>query len=84
MNSMDDVPILMPVPLYGEIVHDLGRSGSYIAAKRGVIPTVEVQGKLQVPWRIGLKKLAGDDQSVLEALTADFLNKLLKLQARAA
>jgi hypothetical protein len=85
MNAIDDAPITTSVPEYGAIVYGLGRGGSYAAAKAGgAIPTVNVQGKKRVPWRVGLRKLAGDDAAVLDELSRDFISKLRKRQKKAA
>jgi hypothetical protein len=82
MDTTDDVPITTSVPVYGEIVYGLGRYGSYEAAKPGgQIPTIQVRNKKRVPWRIGLRKLAGDDAQLLEAMTKDFVAKYRKLRA---
>jgi hypothetical protein len=82
---MDDIPITISVPEFGEIVYGLGRSGSYEAVKAGgAIPIVNVQGKMRVPWRVGLRRLAGDDSAVLDELTKDFISKLRKRQKKAA
>jgi hypothetical protein len=85
MDAIDDVPITTSVPEYGEIVYGLGRCGSYEAAKPGgLIPFIEVQNKKRVPWRIGLRKIAGDDSAVLEELTKDFISKLRHRREKAA
>ena len=82
MDTTDDVPITTSVPVYGEIVYGLGRYGSYEAAKPGgVIPTIAVQNKKRVPWRVGLRKIAGNDIELLDALTKDFVAKYRKLRA---
>jgi hypothetical protein len=39
----------LSVPEAGALYYGLGRNGSYEAAKRGLIPTIEVLGKLRVP-----------------------------------
>ena len=78
---MDALPITTDVPTYGKAVYGLGRNGSYDAAKSGVIPTIPVQGKLRVPVRVALRKLAGDDASIFEALASDFLSKLKRKAA---
>jgi hypothetical protein len=82
MDATNDMPITTSVPVYGEIVYGLGRYGSYEAAKPGgVIPTIEVQNKKRVPWRVGLRQIAGNDAELLDALTRDFVAKYLKLRA---
>ena len=48
------------VPDAGEVFLGLGRNGSYDAAKRGDIPTIQVGKKIRVPVaimaeRVGLK-----------------------------
>lgn len=72
-----DVPITVSVPEYGLIALGLARSGSYEAAKTGIIPVIEVQAKKRVPVRAALSKLAGGDQEVLKSLTEDFAVKYL-------
>jgi hypothetical protein len=84
MDVMDSPSITMSVPEFGYGVYGLGRNASYEAAKRGVIPTVCVQGKVKVVWRPELRRLAGDDPAVFEAMVKDFLSKLRKRQKKAA
>ena len=84
MNKIShDLPITISVPDYGLIVFELGRSGSYEAAKAKAesFPVIEVQGKKRVPVRVALRKLAGDDPEVLKAITADFASKFFRLKA---
>jgi hypothetical protein len=76
-----ELPLTESVPVFGEIVWGLGRNPSYEAAKAGVIPTIEVRGKKRVPVRVALRRLAGDDPTILEALTKDFLSKLRRRAA---
>jgi hypothetical protein len=52
------------VPEAGAVFYDLGRNGSYEAAKRGEIPTIRVGGKIRVPVapiaeKLGLKTAFG-------------------------
>jgi hypothetical protein len=85
MNANDrDLPITISVPEYGLIALGLHRNGSYEAAKAGVIPVIEVQGKKRVPVRVALRKLAGDDSEVLKAVVADFASKFFRLKDQAA
>lgn len=59
----------MSVPEAGKVYLNLGRNGSYEAAKRGLIPTNEVMGEKRVPIalmerlleRAGNKRAAGSD-----------------------
>jgi hypothetical protein len=82
MNANDsDLPITTSVPVYGLIALGLHRNGSYEAAKAGIIPVIEVQGKKRVPVRVALRKLAGDDPEVLKAIVDDFASKLFRLKA---
>src|ERR1700682_1073022 len=83
MDTSDCLPITTSVPEYGLIALDL-RSGSYEAAKAGIFPVIEVQGKKRVPVRAALRKLAGDDPDVLKAGAADFASKFLRLRGEAA
>jgi hypothetical protein len=82
MDTSDCLPITTSVPEYGLIALDLQRSGSYEAAKAGIFPVIEVQGKKRVPVRAALRKLAGDDPDVLKAVAADFASKFLQLKPR--
>ena len=78
------LPITTSVPEYGLIALGLQRNGSYDAAKAGVIPVIEVQGKKRVPVRAALRKLAGDDPGVLDALASDFALKFSQMKREAA
>jgi hypothetical protein len=84
MDTSDCLPITTSVPEYGLIALDLQRSGSYEAAKAGVFPVIEVQGKKRVPVRAALRKLAGDDPEVLKAVASDFASKFLRLKGETA
>jgi len=83
---MDDqnLPMTISVPDYGLIAFDLSRSASYEAARAGVIPVIEVQGKKRVPVRVALRKIAGDDPEVLKAVVDDFASKFCRLKSQAA
>ena len=48
----------MSVPSAGKLYYDLGRNGSYEAAKRGDIPVIKVGGRLRVPVIAMERKLA--------------------------
>ena len=39
----------LSVPIAGRQYFDLSRGGSYAAAKRGLIPTIRIGGKIRVP-----------------------------------
>jgi len=85
MTASDrDIPITTSVPDYGFIALGLQRNGSYEAAKAGIFPVIEVQGKKRVPVRAALSKLAGNDPDVLRAVTEDFASKLFRLKSTAA
>lgn len=84
MDATDDLPITTSVPEFGYGAYGFGRNPSYEAARRGVISTVEVQGKKRVVWRAELRKLAGDDAVVFEGMVKDFLSKLRKFRKKAA
>jgi len=46
VTSEDDKPWTMPIPEAGKKYFNLSRNGSYDAAKRGVIPTIQI-GRLK-------------------------------------
>jgi hypothetical protein len=71
-----EMPVTMPVTEFGEVAFGLGRNGSYAAANKGTFEIFEVQGKKHVSPRKELRKLAGDDPAVLEAVMKDFALKL--------
>jgi hypothetical protein len=48
----------MSVPAAGTLYFDLGRNGSYEAAKRGEIPVIKVGARLRVPVIAMERKLA--------------------------
>ena len=83
-TTSHNLPITVSVPEYGLIALELQRNGSYEAAKAGVIPVIEVQGKKRVPVRAALRKLAGDDPNVLKAVVDDFALKFFRLKDHAA
>jgi hypothetical protein len=85
-ESNHDLPITISVPDYGLIAFELGRSGSYEAAKANAenFPVIEVQGKKRVPVRVALRKLAGGDPEVLKAVTEDFASRFFRLKAEEA
>jgi hypothetical protein len=77
MNASEfEIPVTVSVPEYGAAALGLSRNGSYAAAIAGIFETIEVQGKKRVPVRKNLRRLAGDDPGILEAVTRDFLSKL--------
>ena len=57
MANQDDEPLTMSVPAAGKKYYGLSRNGSYDAAKRGDIPTINVGRLLRVPVRAMEKKL---------------------------
>jgi hypothetical protein len=69
-------PLTTSVPEHGNIMYELEKNGSYEARRSGAFSAIEVQGKLRVPWRVELAKMAGGDQLLLEALTKNYLAKL--------
>jgi hypothetical protein len=75
------LPLTMSVPQFGKLVFDISDNSAYAAAERGDIPTIEMGGKKRVPVRIALRRLAGDDAALLEAVTRDLLLKLEKAAA---
>jgi hypothetical protein len=78
---MMDVPVTLSVPDFGRAALDVGSNTSYEAAERGDIPVIKVGPKLKrVPVRQALLKLAGGDHAMLEKLTADFLQRLQKIE----
>jgi hypothetical protein len=70
------LPLTLAVPEYGRLVFNIGEASSYAAADRGDIPTIEMGRLRRVPVRIALRRLAGDDVGMLEALTKDLSAKL--------
>jgi hypothetical protein len=48
---MDDLPKTMTVPEAGKKYFGLSRCGSYAAAQRGDIPTIQIGKLLRVPVR---------------------------------
>jgi hypothetical protein len=78
------LPTTLSVPIYCRAAFDMGEATSYAAAKRGDVPTIKIGGLLKVPVRVALAKMAGGDQEVLRALTADFAAKLSQLMAQQA
>jgi hypothetical protein len=46
---MTDQPKTLSVPEAGRLYFDLGRNGSYEAARRGEIPTIRIGSRLRVP-----------------------------------
>lgn len=73
---MSTLPITMSVPQFGKLVFEIGENSAYAAAERGDIPTIEMGGKKRVPVRIALRRVAGDDPVLLDAVTKDLLLKL--------
>lgn len=80
MDANESLPITTSVPEYGLIALGLQRNGSYEAAKAGVIPVIEVQGKKRVPVRSALQRLAAGDPETLRALAADFAFKFSQMK----
>lgn len=78
------LPLTMSVPKFGKLVFEIGENSSYAAAERGDIPTVEMGGKKRVPVRVALRRVAGNDDALLETLTKDLLAKLNAVAVAAA
>lgn len=49
MSNVDETCKTLDVPTAGRLYFDLSQNGSYIAAKRGDIPTIRIGGRLRVP-----------------------------------
>jgi hypothetical protein len=75
------LPLTMSVPEFGKLVFEIGENSSYAAAERGDIPTIEMGGKKRVPVRVGLRRAAGDDPALLDALMKDLQAKLQRQAA---
>jgi hypothetical protein len=81
MNDRE-LPVTVGVPLYAKLVFDIASEDTaYAAAKRGDIPTIKIGGKVRVPVRVALAKVAKGDPDVLKAMTADFAAKLNRIMA---
>jgi hypothetical protein len=57
----DDKPWTMPIPAAGRKYFNLGRNGSYDAARRGEIPTIKIGRLKRALVRPLEQKLAGKD-----------------------
>jgi hypothetical protein len=75
MNDRE-LPVTVVVPLYARLVFAMSEDTAYAAARRGDIPTIKIGGKLRVPVRVALAKVAGGDAETLRAMTADFAAQL--------
>jgi hypothetical protein len=75
------LPLTMPIPLWGKLIYGIGEASSYAAADRRDFPTIKMGGLRRVPVRAGLRQLAGDDPTVLAAMTMDLHAKLQKATA---
>ena len=60
MMDAKEKPWTMSVPEAGKKYYGLSRNGSYAAAKRGEIPTVDVGRLKRVPVVVMEKKLTGE------------------------
>jgi hypothetical protein len=78
------LPTTLAVPIFGKIAYGMGENTSYSAATRGDFPTIKIGGKVRVPVRLALAKIAGGDHEILKAMTADFAAKLDELMAEQA
>jgi hypothetical protein len=68
MNDCE-LPVTVGVPLYARLVFAMSEDTAYAAARRGDIPTITIGGKLRVPVRVALAKVAGGDAETLRAMT---------------
>jgi hypothetical protein len=59
-DDPERLPLVLDVPVAGKAAYDLGKARSYVAAKDGSLPVIEVVGKMRVPTFALLKKLAGE------------------------
>jgi hypothetical protein len=75
------IPLTMSVPQFGKLVFEISENSSYAAAERGDIPTIEMGGKKRVPVRVALRRVAGNDPAMLDALMKDLSAKLEKAAA---
>jgi hypothetical protein len=57
----------LSVPEAGALYYGLSRNGSYTAAKRGLIPTIKVLGKLRVPIILMERRLEAAGATQVEA-----------------
>jgi hypothetical protein len=78
------LPTTLAVPIFGKIAYGMGENTSYAAASRGDFPTIKIGGKVRVPLRLALAKIAGGDHETLKAMTADFAAKLNQIMAEQA
>jgi hypothetical protein len=78
------LPTTLPAPIFGRAAYGMGENTSYAAAARGDFPTIKIGGKVRVPVRLALAKMAGGDATILAAVTADFAAKLSELMAEQA
>jgi hypothetical protein len=75
--SDHELPVTVGVPQYARLVFGiLAEDTAYAAARRGDIPTIKIGGKLRVPVRVALARVAGGDAETLRAMTADFAAQL--------
>jgi hypothetical protein len=66
--SQDD-PKTMSVPAAGKKYFNLGKNGSYNAAKRGEIPTIKIGSRLRVPV-IALERMLSDPASLKDTISS--------------
>jgi hypothetical protein len=71
--EIDDLPLTMSVPAFGQAVYGLKPDGSYRAANAGEIPTVKVRRKKRVPVRIALQPILGANPGNLSGVVARLL-----------
>ncbi|HZR88411.1 MAG TPA: hypothetical protein VFB02_16505 [Bradyrhizobium sp.] len=80
-----ELPVTVSVPVYARLVFGIqAEDTAYAAARRGDIPTIKIGGKVRVPVRVGLAKVAGGDPEILRAMTCDFAAKLNRMVEEAA
>ena len=68
MNTTDDLPLTVSVPMFGRIVYGIGRNAAYDAARRGDFPVCEIGGLKRVPVRIALKAVVGEGADITPLL----------------
>ena len=61
MSEKEETPWTMSIPAAGRKYYGLSRNGSYDAAKRGEIPTVDVGRLKRALPRVIEKRLAGEE-----------------------
>jgi hypothetical protein len=78
---MGTLPLTLSVPRLGKLMLGYGEAGSYDAARRGQIITINTaepgkKPRLRAPVRANLLRLAGGNPELLDALVRDLTAKL--------